>query len=491
MKAILLTNVGNRNIDNKYSPCPDPRELKFRQWSKELLESIDTDPSLLNDTELKILPDAIQKIEENKIDKNELAIYLFASNCLDNRENFKDTIFSAQIVKRKLVKIGHPEELVHIEELQCRSVDYDSLVARFILKIKKILNDTQPSSVFALISSGTPQMKTSMDEVIQFLSPNFERITVEQGSDLKDATSAILESPIRAEVQKKTIAVRLLHSGISRPDVAAALLFESEADYQNKTIDSLNGNIEFVALNATKALHEGNIDRFENFFKIWEGNNLKKEKKEKYQKAWIKKIQSLKNELQLIGYPFPTLRETRIWSSFLLFGNAQYHLKCNRFEEAVLSFIQAMERLLDFEYDHPEFNGVLDRMRNNIEIKKQLELWGFNGALRSTGLATGFLIHIHEGKGPYTDWILTFCPGLVVPVLTGKQTGLLASEIRNKFVHEGRRLERTEKRYSEIKNSIEESIKSFFEMVDNQPVTCTELNAWSSWIIQQQTSFPL
>ncbi len=179
---ILLANVGNRNInycDKIYSVHSQNdffSSKSFRDFTKILLEQYDLEKERIS---LNILPDLIDHLKQG-IDQ----IILFYTDTPEGERNNQDTVYAVQIVANKLIEM-YPAISVEIKAVKCKPTDTDALMKRYRMYLRAVANMPDLSFIYICESGGTPQQKTALRLVSEFVfNPDyFKPYTVEVGED--------------------------------------------------------------------------------------------------------------------------------------------------------------------------------------------------------------------------------------------------------------------------------------------------------------------
>ena len=177
MSEILISNIGNRNIKYKGKNYPEYKikDQSFREWTKQLLEDYD---SIKGDLSIEILNKVIEN-PQHKIDK----IYLFASD--QPGEHPSDTVHEAQILKQLIVeKYGIDD--IEIKRQNIPLVDSEQLMKYYRKVLKSIMRFNNTSSFIICDSGGTPQQKSTLKIIAEFLLRHKEYTTYYVTPDKKD-----------------------------------------------------------------------------------------------------------------------------------------------------------------------------------------------------------------------------------------------------------------------------------------------------------------
>jgi hypothetical protein len=154
MKKILLANVGNRNIQVQDFKINE----EFRSQTQQILENYE---AYENKISLHIIPQVIDEVKDT-LDQ----IVLFYTDSPKGTRDNQDTIYAAEIIKRKLEKSYQIPVIT--EPLNCNVTDVNGLMARYRRKIKNLLNQF-PNHTFVLCEAGgTSQQKFALKIVSEF-----------------------------------------------------------------------------------------------------------------------------------------------------------------------------------------------------------------------------------------------------------------------------------------------------------------------------------
>jgi hypothetical protein len=179
---ILLANIGNRNLkyNDKLFIDLNLEErfqcLTFRDFTNKLLDEYELQKEYISQN---ILPDLIDYLNQG-IDK----VYLFYTDTPEGDRNDQDTLYAAEIVAKKLQK-KYPSIAVELNPIKCKPTDTDALMQRYRMYLRKMANNPELTYVYICESGGTPQQKTGLRIVSEFVfnADYLKSYTVEVGND--------------------------------------------------------------------------------------------------------------------------------------------------------------------------------------------------------------------------------------------------------------------------------------------------------------------
>ncbi len=183
MAKILITNVGNRTLIKQNAEKVNLefiQEGTFKDQTMKWYES--QEESVLKDLEINIIDKVFA--EESGITH----AYLFTSDQqgANASEKKQDTLYAGALLEIIMPqRLGLPQLIVESIALTASVVDIDQLAKAFRNEIRKII-EKHPESTFIICDSGgTPQQKTALKLVTEYLAPE-GKTTVYQVMEQKD-----------------------------------------------------------------------------------------------------------------------------------------------------------------------------------------------------------------------------------------------------------------------------------------------------------------
>lgn len=207
MAKILLANIGNRNLvqiaeNGNLTNLKDidflPKK-SFRDDTEVLLKWIENKEEPLEKYAINILNAVLEK--EEIFDK----IFLFASNqksVKSERDKRQDTIYAAEIIKLILAKDAKYANIeVNIVEMQKNPSQVDEQILEFREKITNILSNHSDDEIIICDSGGTPQQKSALKLVTEYVLNKTEKLKFYQVIDNFD-DMPVLSQKDDAKLQK-------------------------------------------------------------------------------------------------------------------------------------------------------------------------------------------------------------------------------------------------------------------------------------------------
>ena len=197
MAKILLANIGNRNLvedlgneqigslaDMKKQPIGYLEKNQFKTLTKGWLQDIKKDNALLDLFRINILNAVLEK--EKGFDK----IYLFASNqssANSEKETRQDTIYAAEIIQLILGKSENFSKVeVNIIKMAKNPSKVDEQILEFREKMTDILSSHSNDEIIICDSGGTPQQKSALKLVTEYVLNKTEKLKFYQVVDNSD-----------------------------------------------------------------------------------------------------------------------------------------------------------------------------------------------------------------------------------------------------------------------------------------------------------------
>ena len=430
MKNILFANLGNRNISFQGKTFDGKNEKpfgcsSFREFTKVILDNYDQYEQYIT---LNIIPSILEHLEF-KVD----LIVLFYSDTPEGERNDQDTIYEAEIFKKKLFQL-YPTIQTELRAFKCKVVDSEALMKRYQNYFRSFKKEYPKGDFHICDAGGTPQQKMAMKIIAEFMFEE-EQLHV-YGVELSgNEISSVIN--LKAVEYRNVIAQMQIISLLYAGDYVGALLI-----IENNSVSSssfLKNTLKYCDY-----LMSNNVDQAIRFGK----NNFRKKDLENNPSI----IPLLGNELILNNYPVfeELMSEDDFLRSSLILSIAQWNRFKNSYGLAILFYSIFVEQYI---------SAVIAKQSTPYELEGSVEKFNrFLVAMDEKKIFPEYIFpeYIDKQKMNYANLPFKISLASSIPiVLNNKLMSLISNSnsyllrvksentigldtLRNKFAHEGK-----------------------------------------------------